>query len=127
MDRAAITTLVEDFWRSFIPIAYNGDQRTATLIVERFQKQIEDMAGLMPARDAVRFNEMVEEERERLFREYNAGPAQLKARLGVSDGDGSFPAKAQRGNRMGLGELAVRTTVRAAVWEGVIALFRFAR
>jgi len=126
MDRAAITVMVEDFWRSFIPIAFNGDQRTATLIVERFQKQIEDMAALMPADEAATFNQIVEEERDSLFKEYNANPNKLKARLGVSAPKATPPA-AGGGKRMRLGELAVRTTVRATVWEAVISLFRLAR
>jgi hypothetical protein len=128
MDRADITVMVEDFWRSFIPIAFNGDQRTATMIVERFQKQIDDMAKAMPATDAAQFNQMVEEERDRLFKEYNANPARMKARLGVPDGFGAESvAKGPRSNRMGLGELAVRTTVRATVWESVTSLFRLFR
>lgn len=126
MDRAAITVMVEDFWRSFIPIAFSGDQRKATLVVERFQKQIEDMAALMSDGDAATFNQMVEEERDILFREYNANPQKFKARLGVS-APRETPKAARRSNRMGLGELAVRTTVRATVWETVISLFRLGR
>ena len=57
LDRAAIVVMVEDFWRSFIPVAFAGDERTATLIVERFQKQIADMAGLMPEDVLVQFGE----------------------------------------------------------------------
>jgi len=126
MDRAAITVMVEEFWRSFIPVAYNGDESTAILIVERFQKQIEDMTALMPTSEAARFAQMVDEERGLLFDEYNANPEKLKARLGIITP--IVPPKAVRvGEGMDLGRLAVRTTVRAAVWESVISLFRLAR
>jgi hypothetical protein len=128
MDSAAVTAMVEDFWRSFIPIAFGGDQRTAALIIERFQKQIDDMAKLMSSDDAAMFNQMVEEQREILFNEYNANPAKLKARLGIPDGaESGLAPEPQRSNRMGLGELAVRTAVRATVWETVISLFRLGR
>ncbi len=126
MDRAAITVMVEEFWRSFIPIAFAGDQQTATLIVERFQKQIGDMGALMPAEEAATFNQMEEEERDILFKEYNANPKKLKARLGVSARD-VRPQSASRNNRMGVGDFAVRTAVRATVWETVRSLFRLAR
>lgn len=128
INRTAIIVMVEDFWRSFIPVSFNGDQKTAVLIVERFQKQIEDMARLMAAGEAAAFNQMVEEERERLFREYNANPALMKARLGVPDEHGApRNPPGRRSNCMGLGEVAVRTAVRATVWESIIGLFRLAR
>lgn len=127
MDQAAITRMVEDFWRSFLPIA-STDQQTAALIVERFGNQVDDMAALMSPEHAATFIDMVEQERARLFDEYSANPARLKARLGVPDLTGAGPMIRQRqSNRMGLGELAVRTTVRATVWQGVASIFRALR
>ena len=128
MDTAAITAMVEDFWRSFISAAVNGDQRTGAVIIERFDKQIDDMAKLMSNDEAASFYQIVEEQRAILFNEYSVNPTKLKARLGISGGATS-PLAPQRGqrHRMGLGEVAVRTAVRATIWETVIALFRLGR
>ncbi|CAN5437334.1 hypothetical protein BH10PSE14_BH10PSE14_25130 [soil metagenome] len=125
MDQVAITVMVEDFWRSFIPVSFAGDQQTAVLIVNRFQQQIDQMAAIMPTGEAESWLSEVEAVRERLFNEYNANPAALKQRLGIPD-----PQPVRRGGarqRQGLGELAVRTAVRATVWETIISLFRAAR
>ncbi|MBU6269322.1 MAG: hypothetical protein KGN34_17375 [Sphingomonadales bacterium] len=128
MDKTAVTVMVEDFWRSFIPVAFSGDQNTAALIVERFQKQINDMAAIMPNEEAAMFCQMVEEQRERLFQEYNTNPAALKERLGIPDGIASIQNSAQNTDRrMNLGEIAVRTAVRATIWESIRSIFRIIR
>lgn len=121
MDGKEITLMVEEFWRSFITVSANGNEQAAMQIVNRFQARIDAVAEALPEHQQQGFVDAVEAERERLFREYNANPGALRARLGIVP---STPVRRSRSNRMGLGELAVRTTVRATVWESVFALFR---
>lgn len=63
----------------------------------------------------------VEEERDRLFDEYSSSPDALKKRLGVNP---AAPVGASHSNRQGMGEMVVKTAVRASIWASIFALFR---
>jgi len=126
MDRSVVSGMVEDFWRAFLTVAQTGDVTATEQVGHRFEERIQKTAELMEPVDAAAFLQMVEAERERMIQEYNANPAVVKQRLGVPLGiDG--PAQPSPTGASGLGRLAVRTAVRATIWESIWALFRAAR
>lgn len=123
IDRDAIRSMVEDFWRSFLAVG-----RTNPVIgqqtVMRFEERIKSTAALMPGDQAQVFLKAVDEERETLFNEYNRDPDALKHRLGLPL-DATPVVLYQQ--RQGFGEMAVRTAVRATIWESIFSLFRVFR
>jgi hypothetical protein len=69
IERAAIRSMVEDFWRSFISVAVTNPQIGAQTI-QNFDGRIQATASLMVPENAKLFLEAVEEERDLLFNEY---------------------------------------------------------
>lgn len=120
MDRGVVTGMVEDYWRAVIP-ASQSDPSAAIGVTKKFEERVEETARLLQPVEAAAFRQAVDAERERLLQEYQANPAALKRRLGVPLGVDAAPPSRHSG---GLGELAVRTAVRATVWESIWALFR---
>ena len=125
MDRQAIIGMVEDYWRAVIPAMQGGDQQTVLEIAQRFEARVDATAKLLPPVEAAAFQQAVDTARERVVAEYQANPTALKRRLGIALGVDA-PARRQR-ETDDLGRLAVRTAVRATVWESVWALFRLGR
>jgi hypothetical protein len=122
IDRAVIRSMVEDHWRSFISVAVRNPQ-IGFQSLENFDEQIQATAALMPPERAAMYLQAVEEERQILFNEYNRDPDALKRRLGL--GPVKQPNRVvHQHHRQSIGELAVRTAVRATIWETVISLFR---
>ena len=122
IDRAAIRSMVEDHWRSFISVAVSNPQ-IGFQSLENFDERIQATAALMPPERAAMYLQAVEEEREILFNEYNRNPDALKRRLGL--GPVRQPNRVvHQHQRQSIGEMAVRTAVRATIWESVISLFR---
>jgi hypothetical protein len=122
IDRAAIRSMVEDHWRSFISVAVSNPQ-IGFQSLQNFDERIQATAALMPPERAAMYLQAVEEEREILFNEYNHNPDALKRRLGL--GPVRQPNRVvHQHRRQSIGELAVRTAVRATIWETVISLFR---
>lgn len=125
VDRSIIAGMVEDYWRAYVPAVQTSGMEAALEVSQRFEQRVEEAAQLMEPLEAAAFRQAVEAERERLIQEYTADPVALKRRLGINLG---VDALAQRGRGSGgLGELAVRTAVRATVWQSIWALFRAAR
>src|SRR5689334_5385829 len=114
--------MVEDFWRSFISTAVANPQIGAQ-IIQNFDKRIQATASLMLHDKARMFLQSVEEERDLLFNEYNRNPDALKRRLGLGPVRQPHLVVHQH-QRQSIGELAVRTAVRATIWETVISIFR---
>jgi hypothetical protein len=76
---------------------------------------------MVPANAEI-FLQAVEGERDLLFQEYKRNPDALKRRLGLAAA--SQPSlMSHRNQRQSIGEMAVRTAVRATIWETVISLF----
>jgi hypothetical protein len=122
IDRAAIRSMVEDHWRSFISVAVSNPQ-IGFQTLQNFDERIQATAALMPPERAAMYLQAVEEEREILFNEYNRNPDALKRRLGL--GPVRQPNRVvHQHQRQSIGEMAVRTAVRATIWESVISLFR---
>lgn len=112
--------MVEDHWRTFLGFAATGSEELGRNSVRLFDQAISDGASQMSPHDGALYTAMMEEERERIFDEYSRNPAALKERLGVTAGR---PPQASRDTH-GLGELAVRTAVRATIWSAIRAVFR---
>jgi hypothetical protein len=122
IDRAAIRSMVEDHWRSFISVAVNNPQIGAQSI-QNFDEQINATAASMPSDRAEIYLQAVEEQREILFNEYNRNPDALTRRLGLAPLYAPSVVMRQP-SRQSIGEMALRTAVRATIWESVISLFR---
>jgi hypothetical protein len=127
MDRATVTGMVEDYWRSRISAAQHGGVQSILESVAVFEKRIAQVAAALPPIEGAAFLQAVDADREKLLAEYEANPIAFKQRLGIELGvDG--PAHGFRSSkRQGLGELAVRTVVRATIWESIWSLFRLGR
>ncbi|HUC72660.1 MAG TPA: hypothetical protein VMS01_15835 [Stellaceae bacterium] len=123
IDRAAIRSMVEEHWRSFLAVARDNPQIGKDSIL-RFQERIRSTASLMQPDQARVFIQAVEEEGEILFTEYGRNPDDLKQRLGLSP---RFTNPVVTHQQQGLGEMVVRTAIRATVWESVFGLFRLFR
>ena len=82
VDREAIRSLVENFWRSFLTTA-QSNPATSQETLEKFEGQIDGLAAMMPLEQASAFMAVVEEERQALFQEYSKSPESLKIRLGL--------------------------------------------
>ena len=118
--------MVEDFWRSFIAVARHNP-KIGGEIIEQFEERIQSTAALMPSDQAKLFLDVIDEEREILFNEYKRNPVALKHRLGLLPNATPVAPPALVYQRQGLGEIAVRTAVRATIWESVFSLFRLFR
>jgi len=124
IDRAAIRSMVEDFWRSFISVAVSNPQISAQTI-QHFEERIQATASLMAPGKARMFLQATEQERDILFNEYNRNPDALKRRLGLAPAPVNRPnLLIHRCRRQSIGEMVVRTAIRATIWETVISLFR---
>lgn len=64
MDRPAIALMVGEFWRSFITVSTNGNEKAAMQIVYRFQERIDVVAEALPEHQQQGFAYSVEAERE---------------------------------------------------------------
>jgi hypothetical protein len=122
MDRQKITGIVEDYYRSFIPAMQTGGPEAALGVSQRFDERMEQAASQMEPLDAAAFRQALDAERERLLQEYQTDPAGFKRRLGVNLGVDA--PRSMQSSSSGLGELAVRTVVRATIWDSVWSLFR---
>lgn len=127
IDRGAIRSIVEDFWRSFLVTSVVNPE-SAENSIGRFDAQIRAMASVMSEEQSKTFLAIVAEEREMILQESARNPENLRTRLGLSRDRNveNYALPASRA-RQGLGELAVRTAVRATVWKSVGAVFRFFR
>ena len=122
MDRQIVTAIVEDYWRALIPAMQTGGAEAAFGVSQRFEERVEETASLMPPLEAAAFRQSVEAERERLMAQYQSDPVALKNRLGIGLGIDAPQPRARASS--GMGNLVVRTAVRATIWESIWSLFR---
>lgn len=119
--------MVEDYWRAVLPAMQSQNLAVAQEIGQRFEQRIQQAAAQLPPIDAAAFLQAVEAEREKILAEYQSNPGALKTRLGVPLGIDAPLKTARPTSGSSLGELAVRTAVRATIWESIWALFRSVR
>lgn len=126
-DRTVVRAMVEDFWRTFLALSATGSQ-AAEDSKARFDDRLQSMSLLMDIEQRELFLKAAEEEKEMIVREYRKNPESLNLRLGINRNsvvqrvyhDSSRP-------KQGLGEIAVKTAVRASVWNGINSIFRIFR
>lgn len=82
------------------------------------------MAELMLPYLTDEFLRVVEEERNLISGEYERDRESVIQRLGLATAE---PQREIVYHRQGIGEMAVRTAVRATIWEAVFSLFRIFR
>ena len=119
--RYSARNLVESHWRSFLALV-DIDKKKALEAPYAFEATINMMMEHMPAPDASLFRSVIEEERDKLTKEYWHNPAALKARLGVIN-----QTSTRTHNRQGMDDLIVRTAVRATIWQSIRSIFRLFR
>lgn len=118
--REEVRDLVEENWRQFLNFASQGSQALGAQVIQRFEEKTQALAAKMPPEQGEAFLAMIEEERDKIFDEYTASPESLKKRLGVAE---AVSAPIPR-NRQGVGEMVVKTAVRASIWALIWDLFR---
>ncbi|KUR76969.1 hypothetical protein AQZ50_12185 [Novosphingobium sp. Fuku2-ISO-50] len=116
-----ITLMVEQFMRTYLTAHLQQGKRAGAAVRKKFQKEVVAKASLMPSKQRLDFILAVDKKRSAMLKEYNANPGGMILRLGLP------PHIQTRSNRMGLGELAARTAVRATVFETVFSVFRLFR
>jgi hypothetical protein len=142
IDRAAARQFVEDFWRTLMLAGRDLARRYPTMTREceavwreeahelhvGFERQRDFIADLMSPERAALFLRMVDEEDETCFNEEQSNPVAFYRRLGIDETYGSRrPIASSAYQGRGLGNLAVRTAVRATVWESIYSVFRMFR
>jgi hypothetical protein len=134
-DRATVRLQVEDYWRSLVlygrhvgatqpNISRDEFTRLSLERYREFNQRNEATAALMPPDQAATFLKMIEEEEAICFEEHQRNPDAFYRRIGLNLTSNPQPAARVTYRRQGLGELAVRTAVRATVWELIWSLFR---
>jgi hypothetical protein len=122
IDRATIRSMVEDYWRSLLSISPNNF-RVRSQITQNFEERMHATASLMGPGKAEMFLQAVTEEREILLDENKRNQDALVRRLGLA------PARQpnlviHHHKRQSMGEMVVRTAVRATIWNAIFSLFR---
>jgi hypothetical protein len=124
--------LVDLHWKLFLGAAARGDEDGARKLILDFEKNCEENKAKVirgesgPKDNPENFRKVVlyiEDARGRIADEYDRDPVALKRRLGVPVTT-QVSAPARQTNRMGIGEMAARTAVRATVWTVVRDVIR---
>jgi hypothetical protein len=126
-DRALARSLAETHWRDMIDAAFRGNPDQAMAILQRLDERIQQVAVELPPDRSAEFLNAAEEERNKLFEEYERSPDALKGRLGAATAQSvaTLPRQPPRPSPASvIGDTVVRTAVRATVWETVRAIFR---
>lgn len=141
IDRGMVRQMVEEFWRLLVLQGYQWGQANPTMsraqaeakfevqardMSRKFTTRTEAIAALMLPEQAEVFLRMVEEEDAMCFEESQRDPEAFHRRLSlVLTATPSPQARATvKYRRQGIGEMAVRTAVRATIWEYVWSLLR---
>ena len=126
-DRTAVRAMVEDFWRTFLALSATSDQ-AAEDSKARFDERLQSMSLLMDLEQRELFLTAAKEEKEMIAREYRKSPESLNLRLGISRNSVvQLVYHDSSRHKQGLGEIAVKTAVRASVWNGINTIFRLFR
>lgn len=121
IDRGEIREICEENWRQFLQFAAEGSRELGQEVILRFDAKNKARAAQMDPDQGAAFLATIEDERAKIFDEYSANPNALKRRLGVVAGT---PRGACTSSRQGMGEMAVKTAVRASIWAAIWSLFR---
>ena len=122
--RVFCNRMVQNSWRSFLTYAALGSGERGVATIAQLETESQRISRTMEATRSRRFLATIEDERSKIADEYKRNPDELKRRLGVPISASSAPPVVSGRSRQSLGELAVRTAVRATVWETIITIFR---
>jgi len=126
--------MVEDFWRSLVLYGRHlgetrpniSNEEAARLVLDfsrRFQEQNQATAVSMPPDRARVFLETIDQEDDICFEEHQRNKDAFYRRLDLNFTSERAPLPIAY-HRQGIGEMAVRTAVRATIWELIFSLFR---
>ena len=121
-------TMIEGMYREMLPLAWSNQKMRAERCIHEFKHRADLVAGkIRPAADALEFIARFDRMRDVIadVMETTKDRAEFIESLGLTRLDPVLQQR--RSNRMPLGELAVRTAVRATVWEMVRGIFRMFR
>jgi hypothetical protein len=132
VDRTAVREMVEDIFRSQMLFHQNlldtqphltaaQTQEETFQYVQRLFERADATADLMSPEQAASFRAMVNEEYTYLLHEFKKNSLGTAQRFGIVL-NRTPPAPVY--HRQGIGEMAVRTAVRATIWEMIFSLFR---
>jgi hypothetical protein len=136
VDRAMVRRLVEDFWRSLVLYGRHLGETQPNLSRDEYMRLSEDFsrrrrernqatATTMPPEQARIFLQMIEEEDDICFQEHQRNPDAFYRCLGLNLTSDPKPTRQPVVyHRQSIGEMAVRTAVRATIWELIWSLFR---
>lgn len=102
----------------------SNDRDLAQQHSQQFEQRIAQTAAQLPPIERAAFTQAVDADREKMLAEYQSDPIGLKSRLDVPMGVDAGHARYRSSGRQGLGEIAVKTAVRATIWEVIWKLFR---
>jgi hypothetical protein len=141
IDRAEIRQRVEGYWRGLILSARHIGEATGT--GERAKKEMQNaqsqlaasfdaetavIVGSMGAQNVQAYMSVLTEELDSIGNQYEADHDAVYRKLGLPFQHGILPASTSGYRRQNIGEMAVRTAVRATIWEtvrlAVRAIFR---
>jgi hypothetical protein len=91
-------------------------------MTNQFADQMEALAEAMPPAQGKEFMGICLEEMRSIAAEFKRSFYNLARRLEVLPGSVSHPGNVS--HRQGIGEMAVRTAVRASIWATIFRLFR---
>jgi hypothetical protein len=121
--------LIERMYQEMLPLAWSGQRIRATALIQGLDDRLASTkASITPAADALEFETRFTKMRGVItdVMESETDRAAFIASLGLTRLDPVVPPR-RTSNSMPLGELAVRTAVRATVWDSVRLFFRMFR
>jgi len=121
--------MIEGMYREMLPLAWSGQKIRAEALIYGVDDRLASTAtAITPAADALEFGTRFTKMRGVItdVMESETDRAAFIASLGLSRLDPVVQSR-RMSNRMPLGELAVRTAVRATVWDSVRLFFRMVR
>lgn len=135
VDRAMVRRLVEDFWRSLVlygrhlgetqpNLSRDEYMRLSQAFSRRSHERNQATAATMPPEQAQIFLQMIDEEDDICFQEHQHNRDAFYHRLGLNLTSDPKPTQTFVYRRQSLGEMAVRTAVRATIWELIWSVFR---
>ena len=95
-------------------------------IAHRFDADVEARANQMGPARAQAYKNAVEEQSTIIFEQYKRDPNAARRRLGLPPSR-KHAQIARSSQQQSMGDLVVRTAVRATVWNSVASLFRLFR
>ncbi len=118
--RETVQLMVDDFYRTVFLYQGKPDQMYLERQQNQFVEKLDRYLLQFPVADRESLVEFISQIRDKNSNDCENDPINFRKRLGTPRGGVDQP----QSHRQGLGELAVRTAVRATVWETIFSIFR---